>query len=193
MARSRRIPPSMQVSGEVRVGRAACREFSAASGPVTRLSYGKVPSPCGQGVASDAPDAIDSAPCRYHSCRSPARAQPINVPAALADDEKAVKAAHLTVTGPGLVEFFRLRARAAVEPPAAEEVAAQVKRLADKDTAEQEKAVAQLTSWGPAAVPALRRAFNELEDRDAAVRARKCLDNIEGPAGANLVLAATRL
>ncbi len=119
---------------------------------------------------------------------------PVTRPTAAADpplppnDEQLLKAAGLAPTGPGLLELFRRRAQGPAEPA---RVAALVKQLADKDAGIRDRATAELIGVGPPAVPLLRQAANELDDADAAARARHCLLNIEG-AGASLTAAAAR-
>lgn len=105
-------------------------------------------------------------------------------------DESAVKAAGLSVDGPVLLDFVRLRSRDTVT---ADELAPFIKELASPDPKAAEKAAAALISRGPSAVPALRKAANDLADKTLADRARKCIGHIEGRAGADLAASVVRL
>jgi HEAT repeat protein len=105
------------------------------------------------------------------------------------DDVQMLKGAHLGVTGPALLDFFRKRC-----PPAPERkwIAERVKQLSDKTAPVREAAAGELVSLGPAAVPRLRQAANHLDDPISSACARQCLQQIEGIDGANLVVAAVR-
>jgi HEAT repeat protein len=113
-----------------------------------------------------------------------------DTPTGASSDELTVKAAHLGTTGPALLDFFHKRATMEPDP---ENIKAQVGRLADPSPDARERALADLVSLGAAAIPALRQAANNLDDLDAADRARQCLPLLEGPESANLARAAIRL
>jgi HEAT repeat protein len=104
-------------------------------------------------------------------------------------EAQALKAAGLTPTGPGLLEFFHKRTQGKVE---ADQVAALIKQLGDKAPAARDKAAGELVGIGQAAVPLLRRAANELDDPDVSTRARQCLQHIEGGGGASFTASAVR-
>src|SRR5262245_50118376 len=86
-------------------------------------------------------------------------------------DEAALKAAGLSADGPALLEFIRLRSRDTIT---ADELTPFLKDLASPDPKAAEKASSALIARGPSAVPALRKAANELADKTLADRARKC-------------------
>ena len=111
-------------------------------------------------------------------------------PASQTSDEQTLKAANLSATPEALLDFFRHRTRTGVDP---EQVMALIRRLADPAAEARDRAFGQLVSLGPAAVAELRRAANNLDDLDAAARARQCLQYAEGPGSANLTRAAARL
>src|SRR5262249_43986140 len=67
-----------------------------------------------------------------------------------------------------------------------------VKKLGDKSADTRNQATAELVSYGPAAVPALRQGANDLDDTEAAAGARKCLQALDGSAGPTLSAAAAR-
>ena len=105
-------------------------------------------------------------------------------------DETAIKAAGLPTDGPVLLDFVKQRSR---ETAGKDELAPFIKDLASPDPKTAEKAATALVVRGPLAVPALRRAANDLADKTLAERARKALGHIEGRAGADLAAAVTRL
>jgi HEAT repeat protein len=118
---------------------------------------------------------------------------PQPAPAATAvalSDEQVLQNAHLDSTGPGLLDFFRKRTTPNVDR---ERLNILAKQLADKAPAIHTKAIAELIGLGPPAVPTLRRLVNHVDDEATAGRARKCLENIEGRNGSNLVQGAVRL
>src|SRR5437763_1630864 len=102
-------------------------------------------------------------------------------------DEAVLRAAHLADSGPELLRFFRLRTPPA---PGPDRLAELVGQLGDGNQAVRERAAGELVGLGPCAVPALRRAANDLERAAAAAQARACLQAVEGPAGTQLVLTA---
>jgi HEAT repeat protein len=105
-------------------------------------------------------------------------------------DEKALKDVHVEPTGPGLVEFFRKRATTELD---ATLVKGLIDKLNDKTAGDRDSAFGDLVSFGVAAVPALRQASNNLDDLEAAARARQCLHAIEGEPGRILTRTAARL
>jgi HEAT repeat protein len=111
-------------------------------------------------------------------------------PPAVSPDEQLLMSAHLPATGPGLLQFFARRAQAR---PDAEAVHALIRRLGDAQPEARDQAMGELVSLGHAAVPLLRRAANDLDDPEAAERARRCLQALEGPSGAALSTAAARV
>src|SRR5262249_27541106 len=104
-------------------------------------------------------------------------------------DEQTLKAAGLKANGPALLDFLRKRATGQADT---EQVADLIQALGNKDPILRDKATGELISLGEAVVPALRQAANELDKADAAARARKCLGQIEGPAGSALTTAVVR-
>jgi HEAT repeat protein len=119
------------------------------------------------------------------------------VPAALAQvptppppppsDEQVLTNAGLSPTAANLLEFFRRRAQPAGEP---ERLRVLVHQLSEKSPSARDRAAGQLAAWGPAAVPWLRQAANDLEEPEGAARARQCLGTIEGSSGVVLTTAA---
>ena len=121
-------------------------------------------------------------------CNEASAVPPMPVAPELSADEQTLKAAHLGFTPPELLQFFQRRAAGDAKPGALAEA---VRCLGDGSAAVRERAFAELVSRGAAAVPLLRQAANNLDDLEAADRARECLKLIEG--GADLVKAAARL
>jgi HEAT repeat protein len=105
-------------------------------------------------------------------------------------DETAVKAAGLPTDGPALLDFVKQRSR---ETADTEELTPFIKDLGSPDPKLAEKAATALIVRGPLAVPALRRAANDLADKALAERARKALGQIEGRTGADVAAAVARL
>src|SRR5262249_10333330 len=110
-------------------------------------------------------------------------------PPPLPPDEQALKSANLANTGPALLEFFRKRAQAEDNPT---QVAQLINLLGDQSVEVRDRAAGELVQLGLPAVDPLRQAANSLDDLDTASRARRCLQAIEGPGGAALVVAAVR-
>jgi HEAT repeat protein len=106
-------------------------------------------------------------------------------PAGPTGDGAVLKAAHLSDSGPELLQFFRRRTPPA---PGADRLAELVRQLGDKSEAARQRAAEELVGLGPCAVPALRRAANDLEGPAAAARA--CLQAVEGLGGTQLVVTA---
>ena len=105
-------------------------------------------------------------------------------------DEQTLQLAGLATDGPSLVEFFRIRAHSEAERGHLQTL---IRQLSDPAPAQRDRSAAELVAWGPLAVPVLRHTINDLDNQEAAARARKCLQTIEGPESANLPLAAARL
>jgi HEAT repeat protein len=107
-----------------------------------------------------------------------------------AADETALKGVGLPVDGSGLLEFVKQRARPAIP---ADELTPFAKDLGSADPTVATKAAAGFVMRGPLAVPTLRRVVNDLADKGAAERARKCLAAIEGRGGIDIATAVVRL
>jgi HEAT repeat protein len=105
-------------------------------------------------------------------------------------DEQTLKAANVPISGTGLVEFLRKRT-----PPLAgrDKVTELIALLADKDGAKRDQAAGDLVALGQAAVPLLRQAANNFDNPDAGLRARRCLQLIEGTEGASVAMAVAHL
>ena len=108
----------------------------------------------------------------------------------LRDDERTLQSAGLATDGRALLAFFRARAAAGVET---EPMRVLLRRFASPSNQERSVATAELLGLGPLAVPTLRRAANDLNDRDTARRAAECLHWLEGPNAASLPAAAARM
>ncbi|MFM7150035.1 MAG: HEAT repeat domain-containing protein, partial [Gemmataceae bacterium] len=133
-----------------------------------------------------------------------AQVQVINAPAAPASqsgssrpsraggpaDESILLASRVGTTPEALIEFFRQRTP---PHPPREQIEELVNKLSSADPGDRDRAQARLVSIGQAAVPMLRTAANNVDKVDASSRARTCLQQIEGEAGANLVSNAARL
>ena len=104
--------------------------------------------------------------------------------------EAAVKAAGLPTDGPALLDFVKQRSRETAEK---DELAPLLRDLGSPDPKAADQASIALVIRGPLAIPALRRAANDLADKVLAERARKTLGQIEGRAGADLAAAVARL
>jgi len=107
---------------------------------------------------------------------------------ALPGDEAALKAVSLPTTPAALLDFFRRRTSPA---PALDRLTDLVQKFGD--TARRDQAMAELIGHGQPAVPALRAAVNNADDREAASRARTCLQAIEGSSAADLAQSSIRL
>lgn len=105
-------------------------------------------------------------------------------------DEQTLRGANLATDGPSLLKLFRQRASTEVKP---EYIGNLIKQLGDPGTEIQNKAIGDLITLGAPAITHLRQAANSLDDLEAAGRAKRCLQNIEGPVAANLLSAAARL
>ncbi len=91
--------------------------------------------------------------------------------------------------GASLVDLFTKRTPG---DTAAEKIVALVVQLADPKPEVRDPAFAGLVRLGPAALPYLRPAANDLDNLDAAAQARRCLQMIEGRTGAGVIAAAAR-
>jgi HEAT repeat protein len=105
-------------------------------------------------------------------------------------DESVLKAVKLQTTDDALLDFFRKRTPPA---PARALLVAVVKQLHAAEPAVRDAAQAHLIAVGQAAVPLLRETANNTDDVEGSTRAKTCLQNIEGTAGAQLVVNAARL
>ncbi|HKI31532.1 MAG TPA: HEAT repeat domain-containing protein [Gemmataceae bacterium] len=107
-------------------------------------------------------------------------------------DEQLLRTAGLSPDGPALVEFFKARTRLTAER---EKLAGFIEQLGSKKAEEREKAMGELVSYGPLAVPQLRQATRDPDEPQVATAARKCLSFIEsnGNGAASLPAAAARV
>jgi HEAT repeat protein len=105
-------------------------------------------------------------------------------------DEQLLRSAGLGTDGPALLDLFRKRTQATADR---EQIRSLVAQLSDESPAKREKAGAELIALGMAAVPYLREASRNVDDRELLARTRRCLDFIDGPTSVPLVLSATRL
>ena len=105
-------------------------------------------------------------------------------------EEQKVVAAGLSADGPALVEFFRQRARLDADTTLMESL---TRDLGDDDPKVRTYAATSLVQRGPAALPLLRRAINDIGDPERAARARQCVQWIEGSDASALVSAAAQL
>src|SRR5262249_37085438 len=121
---------------------------------------------------------------------APIRAAGVEGPSIPAADEQLLKAAQLSVSGPNLLDFFRRRTPADVPEKT---LTALAQQLGERTADTHNKAFAELVGYGSLAVPVLRRVANDLENPEAAERARRCLQLIEGPESAALVEATARV
>jgi HEAT repeat protein len=106
-----------------------------------------------------------------------------------AADEQALKMVGLPATGPGVLAFLRRRSTPAPPP---DRMQALVQQLGNLDAQVSGRAAAELVGIGPAAVPWLRQAANDLDAGPAADRARNCLSAVTGHSGAAVSAAAVR-
>jgi HEAT repeat protein len=105
-------------------------------------------------------------------------------------DEQNLLAVGLSTDGAALVEFLRDRGRTDADPQA---LAALAKRLGDPDPKAHGPAASALVRRGAVALPALRRAANDLANPQRAARARSCIAALEGGNAAALPHAVVRL
>jgi HEAT repeat protein len=104
-------------------------------------------------------------------------------------DEQVLKDANVEATAPALLTFVRHRT-----PPAPEKarLLEDARRLADKDATTANRAVGELLGYGPVAIPVLRQVANDLDYPEAAERARKALQLLEGTGDSNVTMAVVR-
>src|SRR5438105_15816431 len=114
------------------------------------------------------------------------RAVPPVAQPALSADERTLRAVFLPISGPVLLDFFRRQTQTEVEPQRLE---ALLRQLADVKTATHQPALAEVITIGIPALAALRPAANALDDVEAAGRAKRCLQSIEGPSATPLLTA----
>lgn len=119
-------------------------------------------------------------------------AGPPEVPPAAnaASDEDGLRALGLPTDGPALVDFLRQRSRLDVDVAA---LTGLTDDLASNDARVQTRATARLVMHGPAALPALRRAINDLGEPKRAARARKAFELIAGPEADAVAARVVRL
>jgi HEAT repeat protein len=126
------------------------------------------------------------------------------LPATLAEtsqDEAILKKADVATTGPGLLEFFRKRTLTGAYQ---ERIVALVQQLGDSSYKVRRQASKDLIGFGAPALPVLRRALKESEERaqksaskdselELQMRASKCIRILEKEPGPALPLTALRL
>ncbi|HBI46403.1 MAG TPA: hypothetical protein DDY78_26660 [Planctomycetales bacterium] len=103
-------------------------------------------------------------------------AAPAPTPAAGSEDEKLLKAAKVSVDGPGLLDFFRQHT---TTPAQQEHILALIQQLGDDSFKVRQKASADLAALGPRAVSYLRHALND-PDEEIKDRVEYLLKNVEG-------------
>ncbi len=104
-----------------------------------------------------------------------------------AGEERILQAAGLGTDGPALARFFRRRA----QPDAGrEKIEALIQQLGQGTSEARDKACGELVALGTTAVPFLRQAVKDPDDREAMMRARRCLEAIENT---SMPIAAIRL
>jgi HEAT repeat protein len=107
-----------------------------------------------------------------------------------ADDEQVLRNTGLKTDGPALLAFFRTRSRTEADRDRLHDCAG---RFTGPVGPERAAATSELIAWGPLAVPVLRQVANDLDNPEAAARARRCLDSLQGPTAAALPAAVARL
>src|SRR5205823_121640 len=107
-----------------------------------------------------------------------------------ASEEQVLKAAYLGTDGPALVDFFRKRAGPV---PDKAQLDALLLKLGDKTVTTAEQAAGELIALGSNAVAALRPIANNPDGGEATVRARRCLQMIEGSQASAITATAARL
>jgi len=114
------------------------------------------------------------------------------MPALAADEPEEIllKAAGLPTEPASLLDFLKQRSRKSIP---ADELSLFLKKLGSTDAKEASWASTGLVVRGPLAVPALRHMLADPSDKVAAERAKKCLTQIEGRLGADIVAATARL
>ncbi len=97
------------------------------------------------------------------------------VPDTIESDLKTLQTAKVPVDGPGLIEFFRAKAKAGADR---DKIAALVRQLGDKSFQVRENASQELVGLGEAAVPFLKQALKS-SDLEVVRRAERCLQMIQ--------------
>src|SRR5260370_9569161 len=118
----------------------------------------------------------------------------MNPPAPAAEEhpaeEQTLKAAHLPTGNEGLINFFKKRSSLENDQ---DKVAALIKQLGDKAPEVRDKAAGELVAIGTPSMRLLHVAANDLDDRQVASAARKCLESLESSSGASLPAMAARM
>jgi hypothetical protein len=107
----------------------------------------------------------------------------------VADDEQLLRAAKLSVTGPGLVQALRRRV---ATPDELERIAPLIDRLGHRLFNVRQSATNALAGWGTKATVLLREALSH-KDGEVARRAEKLLEQIAEDRDAELAAAQLRL
>jgi HEAT repeat protein len=103
--------------------------------------------------------------------------------------ERVLKDANVTADGPGLLAFFKART---LRPADQQRLVAAVKKLGDDNFEVRERATAELVAAGRLAFAYLRPALKST-DPEVAMRAQRCIDDIERVPEGALVPAAALL
>jgi hypothetical protein len=111
-------------------------------------------------------------------------------PAAVADDERTLRTAHVGADGAALLQYFRKRGVRDVDPDHIKQL---IEDLGDDAFDVRQKASAELAELGPTALTELRRAARYSNDIEVVRRAERCLQLIESGSGAAVPAAAARL
>ena len=104
-------------------------------------------------------------------------------------EEKVLQQAGVGIDDAGLLEFFHKRTVSAKDR---QRVNRLIRQLGDDEFEQREKASADLQAIGRLAVPALTRAFNDL-DPEISRRAGDCLQNIQQGGEQGLAVAACQV
>ncbi len=105
-------------------------------------------------------------------------------------DELKLQALGLNTDGPSLLALFKQRSRSFV--PSAT-ISALVKELGNPSAEARRKAMGELISLGPVAIPALRLASSDPDAMTLARAARRCLQAVEGEEARQISVNAVRL
>jgi HEAT repeat protein len=105
-------------------------------------------------------------------------------------DERTLHAAGLPTDDAGLLDFFQRRTDPAVP---AQRLAALVRDLGDSAADKRDRTAAELIGLGPVALPVLRQAAQDPDDRPRVGRVRQCLRLLEADLAPALPIAAARL
>src|SRR5438270_11816700 len=111
--------------------------------------------------------------------------------AELQSDEQTLRFANVGTDGPALLEFLRSQIEGASRPDKIQDM---IKKLGDDDFAVREGATENLVALGRVALPLLRQAKQEQQDKDAEIvhRAKRCIERIE-QGSASLIPAVSRV